>query len=90
MFISASIYGLAGLAVALITIPELAIVPPSYTRLYSRILYQSSITSYTFILFTMEETARTALRFTILVLALIVLFIIYRTLYYIIVLTSGG
>ncbi|WFO74669.1 hypothetical protein J4526_06195 [Desulfurococcaceae archaeon MEX13E-LK6-19] len=90
VFIAASLYGFLGLGIALTTIPELAIVPPSYTRLYSRILYQSSITSYSFILFTMEETARTALRFTILVLALIILFIIYRTLYYIIMLTSGG
>ncbi|MCD6488916.1 MAG: hypothetical protein J7K21_06825 [Desulfurococcales archaeon] len=89
VFTLASILSIIGLIIALTTIPELAIIPSRYTRLYSRILYQSSITSYNFIVFTVSETARTTLKLVVLVLALIILFIIYRTLYYLIQLTGG-
>lgn len=89
VFIAASIFSLTGLIIALTALPELAIVPPNYTRLYARMLYTSSITSYNFIMFAVSETARTVLRFTGLVVGVIILYIIYRTLYYIVVLTGG-
>ena len=89
VFLAASVFSLIGLTIALTALPELAILPPSYTRLYSRVLYQSSITSYNFILFTVGETARATLKFTILVVGVIILFIIYRTLYYLVILTGG-
>ncbi len=89
VFLAASIFSLIGLTIALIALPELAILPPSYTRLYSRVLYQSSITSYNFVLFTVSETARATLKFTILVVGVIILFVIYRTLYYLVILTGG-
>ncbi|HDJ84106.1 MAG TPA: hypothetical protein ENG44_03800 [Desulfurococcaceae archaeon] len=89
VFMAASIFSLMGLVIALIALPELAIVPPNYTRLYARMLYTSSITSYNFIMFAVSETAKTVLRFTGLVVGVIILYIIYRTLYYIVVLTGG-
>ncbi len=89
VFLAASVFSLIGLSIALIALPELAIIPPSYTRFYSRVLYQSSITSYNFILFTVSETAKATLKFTILIGGVIILFIIYRTLYYLVVLTGG-
>ena len=89
VFLAASVFSLIGLTIALTALPELAILPPSYTRLYSRVLYQSSITSYHFVLFTVSETARATLKFTILVVGVIILFIIYRTLYYLVILTGG-
>ncbi len=89
VFLAASVFSLIGLTIALTALPELAILPPSYTRLYSRILYQSSITSYHFILFTVSETAKVTLKFTILIVGVIILFIIYRTLYYLVILTGG-
>ena len=89
VFMAASIFSLMGLVIALIALPELAIVPPNYTRLYARMLYTSSITSYNFIMFAVSETAKTVLRFTGLVVGVVILYIIYRTLYYIVVLTGG-
>ncbi len=89
VFLASSIFSLTGLVIALVTLPELAIVPPNYTRLYARMLYTSSITSYNFIMFTVSETAKTVLRFTGLVVGIIILYIIYRTLYYVVVLTGG-
>lgn len=89
VFIAASIFSLLGLFIALIALPELAIVPPSYTRLYARMLYTSSITSYNFIMFTVSETAKAVLRFTGLIVGIIILYTIYRTLYYVVILTGG-
>ncbi len=89
VFVAAASLCVGGLILALVAIPELAIVPPYYVRLYSRTLYNSSVASYNFLIFTMSETAKAALRITALVIAVILLFVVYRTLYYIIVLTGG-
>jgi len=89
VFILACVFGFVGLVVALTAIPELALLPPQYTRLYSRVLYMTSIAGYNFIVFTVSETVKTTLKLLALIFALILLFIIYRTIYYIIVLTGG-
>ena len=89
VFLLACIFGFIGLVVALTAIPELALLPPSYTRLYSRTLYMTSIASYNFIVFTVSETVKATIKLLALIFALILLFIIYRTIYYIIVLSGG-
>ncbi len=89
VFLLACIFGFIGLVVALTAIPELALLPPSYTRVYSRTLYMTSIASYNFIVFTVSETVKTTIKLLALIFALILLFIIYRTIYYIIVLSGG-
>ncbi len=89
VFITASLFSLAGLFIALTAIPELAIVPPVYVRMYSRILYMTSITSYNFMVFTTREAAKTVLKLIAFILAFILLFIIYRTIYYLQILTGG-
>ncbi|OYT38002.1 MAG: hypothetical protein B6U89_06490 [Desulfurococcales archaeon ex4484_58] len=88
VFILSSILGFLGLAIGLIVLPELAVVPPEYTKIYSRILYSTSISSYSFILFTMTETISITLKLIGLTIGLLSLFIIYRMIYYIIVLTG--
>ncbi len=89
VFMASAALCVGGLVLALVAIPELAIVPPYYVRLYSRTLYNSSVASYNFLIFTMSETAKAALRVTALIVAVILLFVVYRTLYYVILLTGG-
>ena len=90
VFLGSSIYGLLGLSIALVSIPELAIVKPAYTRVYSRILYYTSVTGYSLTIYSLGESAKLTLKFSALVISLLILFIIYKTLYYIILLTRGG
>lgn len=89
VFVVASAFAMLGLLVALTSIPELAVVPPTYVRMYSRIIYVSSIASYSLIVLTTVETAKTVLRLLGLIISLILLFMIYRILYYIYILTGG-
>ncbi len=89
VFITASMFSITGLLIALTTIPELAIISPVYVRMYSRILYMTSMTSYNFMVFVTREAAKTVLKLIAFVLAFILLFIIYRTIYYLQMLTGG-
>ncbi len=89
VFVIASFFALLGLLIALTSIPELAVVPPTYVRMYSRIIYVSSIASYSLIVLTTVETAKMVLRLLGLIMSLIFLFMIYRILYYIYILTGG-
>lgn len=89
VFIIASAFAILGLLVALTSIPELAVVPPIYVRMYSRIIYVSSIASYNLLVLTTLETTKMVLRLLGLVMSLILLFMIYRILYYIYILTGG-
>ncbi len=90
VFAAASATVASALAIALTTVQELAVVPKHYSKLYSKILYTSSLAGYNFIVITAEKTAKTTLRVTALLITLGILFIIYRTLYYIILLSRGG
>ncbi len=90
VFLGSSIYGLLGLTIALVSIPELAIVKPTYTRIYSRILYYTSVTGYSLTIYSLGESAKLTLKFSALIISLLILYIIYKTLYYIILFTRGG
>ncbi len=89
VFMVSSIFAIVGLSIGLVAIPELAVVKPIYTRLYSRILYNVSLTGYSSIVYGLTSTAKVVIKTTGLILALLILYIIYRMLYYI-VLFSGG
>lgn len=89
VFILASIFGLTGLIIGLTTLPELAIIPSEYVKLYSRILYITSLSGYNLVLFTMSETVNITVKLIGLTISFILLFIIYRAIYYIVQLTGG-
>ncbi len=89
VFMLASIFGFAGLAIGLTALPELAVIPRDHVKLYSRILYTTSLSGYNFVLFTMGETINITIKLIGLGVSFIFLFIIYRVIYYIIVLTGG-
>ena len=90
VFTTASIFGLIGLVIAFTAIPEFAITSPTHTKLYARILHALSITSYNYVMFSIIETAKTALKLIGLTITMIILFIIYRMLYYVTMLIGGG
>ncbi len=90
VFTAASIFGLIGLAIAFTAIPEFAIISPTHTKLYARILHALSITSYNYVMFSIIETAKTALKLIGLTITMIILFVIYRMLYYMTMLVGGG
>ncbi len=89
VFIVSSIFAIVGLSIGLVAIPELAVVKPIYTRLYSRILYNISLTGYTTVVYGLTGTAKVVIKTTGLILALLILYIIYRMLYYIVLLSGG-
>ncbi len=89
VFIVASMYGVLGLTIALLAVTEVSPLPKGMVRVYSRILYNSSMNSYLFIVFTISETAKTTLKIVALSLSFIILFLIYRILHYMMVYTSG-
>ena len=89
VFLGLSLAIASALLIALLTLPELALVPKHYSRLYSRILYNSSLAGYGLIVFTAEKTAKTSLKMTALLISLGILYLIYRTIHYIIILSKG-
>ena len=87
IFVPAAILALIASLIALTTIPEVAIPKEPHVRLYSRILYNLSISGYTFMIFTLRSTVLLTLRLLGFTLIFIILYIIYRTLFYIITMT---
>ncbi len=73
--------------IAFTALPEVALVPPHIANLYARNLYQLSIASYTFVMFTVKSYALLAVRLLALAFVILLLFVIYRVLYY---LASAG
>ncbi len=89
VFIIASMFSVARLFIVLTAIPELVIISPVYVRMYSHILYMTSMTNYNFTVFVTRKTAKTVLKLVAFILAFILMFIIYRTIYYLQMLTGG-
>ena len=90
MFAAAATLSAAATAVAFIAIPETALPRESYVRVYSRVLYNVSISSYNFTIFTLRSTALLAAKLLGFAVVLLILYIIYRVLYYIVVIIYGG
>jgi len=89
VFLVSALLGVVGLSIALTGFPEFAIIPKNYVQLYSRIMYQTSISSYNLAVYAMSESAKASLRIVGLSFMLILFFIIYRTIYYIMIITGG-
>jgi len=62
----------------LVAIPEVAIVPEDTARTYSFILYRNTLTGYSITVEISKETALTTLRLLATILALVMLYIVYR------------
>ncbi|ABN70511.1 hypothetical protein Smar_1421 [Staphylothermus marinus F1] len=89
VFILSAIYSLIGLSIAIFALPELSIVKSPYTRIYSRILYHTSIFGYSIIMYSLASTAKLVLKIIILLSALLLLYLIYKMIYYIIIISGG-
>lgn len=88
MFLTATVLSIIASFIALVAIPEIAIPPERYVRTYSRILYRNSLSSYNFTMFTLKSTAILTIKLLGLSFIFLILYIIYRTLYYIIMIAS--
>lgn len=69
---------------ALITIPEIAVLPEQTARTYSFLLYNNSLTGYRVSVELSKETILLTLRLIVFSLVLLILYIIYRILFLII------
>ncbi len=90
LFLVASVLSLFATVVALTTIPEVAVVREENVRLYSRILYNMSVSSYHFTIFTLRSAAVLAVKLLGITAVGVLLYIIYRTLYYVTIILHGG
>lgn len=88
-FILSTIYSVLGLSIALLALPELSIVKSTYTRIYSKILHNTTIFGYSVMIYSLSSTAKLVLKMAVLVFALLILYLIYKTIYYIIVFGGG-
>ncbi len=75
-------YALAALALALLALKPVAIAPPHMVALYSRIVYTTSIAGYSFIVFTVKSYVYLTARLTGAYMALLLLYLLYRIIYY--------
>lgn len=69
------------LALAILTVPEIAVVPESLARTYSLVLYRSSLFGYRVAIEISKETIFTIFRIIVLAVALSALYLIYRILW---------
>ena len=90
MFVAAAALSVTATAIAFTAIPETAIPRENYVRVYSRVLYNVSLSGYNFTLFTLRSTALMAVKLIGLAAVLLILYIIYRVLHYIVVIVYGG
>lgn len=90
MFMAVAALSIAATAIAFTTIPETALPREDYVRVYSRVLYNVSVSSYNFTLFTLRGAALLAIKLLGFTTVLLVLHIIYRVLYHIVVIIRGG
>lgn len=81
MMISASLLLLSALILSLLAIPEISI-DVERARLYSRIVYNLTISGYSFSTTLARETTLLAIRLTVVSLSVILIIFIYRVAYY--------
>ncbi len=89
IFIASSILSLLALAVAFTSIPEVSVVPSYTARVYARVLYNVSVSSYNFTLFTLRSSFKLAINLLGITCVFILLYILYKMVYYITILTGG-
>lgn len=78
IFIVAAGFKFAALAVALLAIPETAIVPPTMAYEYGRLIYSSSVIGYTLSRESLKQAIRLALEALAFAILITLLYFIYR------------
>lgn len=82
LFASVIIIRVISMVLAFLTIPEVAVVPEDSARTYSQLLYTSSLMGYTIAVETTRETALLSFRLLALIFAFILLYILYRFVFF--------
>ncbi|MBS7621846.1 hypothetical protein KEJ32_07030, partial [Candidatus Bathyarchaeota archaeon] len=73
---------LLSVALAFLTVPEVAAVPEEAARTYSQLLYTNSLMGYTYILETSKEMMTLMLRLLALASVFALLYILYRLVFF--------
>lgn len=82
LFASVMAMILISIVLAFLTIPEVAVVPEHAARTYSYLIYSSSLIGYSYAVETSKETIFLSLRLLALAAILILLYILYRFLFF--------
>jgi hypothetical protein len=82
LFASVILIRLLSMALAFLTVPEVAAVPEEVARTYSQLIYTSSLMGYSYILETSREVMALTVRFLALAAALALLYILYKLVFF--------
>jgi hypothetical protein len=82
LFASVISIRLLSMALAFLTVPEVAAVPEEVARTYSQLIYTSSLMGYSYILETSKEVMALTVRFLALAAALALLYILYKLVFF--------
>lgn len=82
LFASVMAMILISIVLAFLTIPEVAVVPEHAARTYSYLIYSSSLIGYSYAVETSKETIFLSLRLLALAAILILLYVLYRFLFF--------
>jgi len=89
MFLLVSMLQAVTAIIAATTIPEVAVTPERYVKIYSRLLYNMSISSYNFTIMTTKNTVLLTLRLLGVSIIATIIYMIYKLLFYLISLGTG-
>ena len=86
LFASVMLMIIASTGLAFLTIPEVAVVPEHAARTYSLLIYSNSIAGYSYMVETSKETIMLSFRLLALALVIMLLYILYRLIFFL----AGG
>jgi len=89
MFAAATLLLAFAAVLAMLTVPEFAVVPEHYVKLYARMLYRTSTAGYGFMIMTTKRTVILTLKLLAASFILLFVYIVYRMLYYLLALSRG-
>ncbi len=82
LFVSVIAMVAISVVLAFLTLPEVAVVPEHVARTYSHLIYSSSLIGYSYAVETSRETILLSLRLLALAVILMLLYVIYRLLFF--------
>ena len=82
LFTSVILIRLLSVALAFLTVPEVATVPEEVARTYSQLIYANSLMGYSYILETSKEVMALTVRLLALAMVLILLYILYKFIFF--------
>ena len=89
LFLASSVLGGLGGLIAMLAVPRIAVAPERYVRMYSRLVYSTSLAGYSTAVFVAVASLRLALLLSSLMVVALLMFIMLRMAYYISVLSAG-